>query len=61
MILGQASPGVTRRVYADVMRKVTAAQVVKATELLTQHRRPDIEDPPSQPARQGFSHDPHRS
>ena len=38
LILGHASPDVTREVYAHVLRKVTAAQVEKATELLTQHR-----------------------
>ena len=50
MILGHASPDVTRRVYAHVMRKVTAAQVEKATELLTQHRRPEVEDLDDEPA-----------
>jgi integrase len=38
MILGHASADVTREVYAHVLRRVTAAQVEKATELLTQHR-----------------------
>jgi hypothetical protein len=38
MILGHASPEVTRKVYAHVMRKITAAQVENATQLLTQHR-----------------------
>jgi integrase len=38
MILGHASPEVTRKVYAHVMRKITAAQVEQATQLLTQHR-----------------------
>jgi integrase len=39
MILGHASPAVTRQVYAHVMRQATAEQVERATELLTKHRR----------------------
>lgn len=39
MILGHSSPEVTRKVYAHLMRKAVAAQVEKATELLTRHRR----------------------
>jgi integrase len=44
MILGHSSPAVTRKIYAHVMRKVTAAQVETAAELLTQHRpaQPDV-------------------
>jgi integrase len=38
MILGHASPEVTRRVYGHVMRKATAEQVERATQLLTRHR-----------------------
>lgn len=38
MILGHASPEVTRRVYKHLMRKETAKQVEKATKLLTRHR-----------------------
>jgi integrase len=38
MILGHSSPAVTRKVYAHLMRKATAAQVEKAAKLLTQHR-----------------------
>ena len=41
MILGHASPEVTRKVYAHLMRKATAEQVEKATQLLTQHRPAD--------------------
>jgi integrase len=39
MILGHASPEVTRRIYAHVMKKITAEQVERATKLLTRHRR----------------------
>jgi integrase len=39
MILGHSSPSVTRRIYAHVMKKITADQVERATELLTRHRR----------------------
>jgi integrase len=38
MILGHASPDVTRRIYAHLMKKVTAGQVERATRLLTRHR-----------------------
>ena len=38
MILGHASPVVTRRVYAHLMRKTAASQVEKAAKLLTRHR-----------------------
>jgi len=38
MILGHASPDVTRRVYKHLMRKETAKQVEKASKLLTRHR-----------------------
>jgi integrase len=38
MILGHASPEVTRRIYLHLMRKATADQVEKATQLLTKHR-----------------------
>lgn len=38
MILGHSSPAVTRKVYAHLMRKATAAQVEEAAKLLTQHR-----------------------
>jgi integrase len=41
MILGHASPDVTRKVYAHLMRTATAEQVEKATQLLTRHRLPD--------------------
>jgi integrase len=41
-ILGHSSPVVTRKIYAHLMRKETAALVETASELLTQHRlRPD--------------------
>jgi integrase len=40
MILGHASPTVTRRIYAHLLRTATAAQVETATQLLTRHRRP---------------------
>jgi integrase len=40
MILGHSSPEVTRKVYAHLMRKATAAQVETAAELLTRHRKP---------------------
>ena len=39
MILGHASPEITRKVYAHVLRKATAAQVEPATQLLTRHLR----------------------
>jgi integrase len=39
MILGHATPDITRRVYAHVMKKTTAALVETATRLLTRHRR----------------------
>lgn len=38
MILGHASPDVTRKVYAHLMRRETARQVEKASKLLTRHR-----------------------
>ena len=38
MILGHASPDVTRRIYKHMLRKVTAKQVEKAAKLLTRHR-----------------------
>ncbi|GII25466.1 site-specific integrase [Planosporangium mesophilum] len=38
MILGHASPDVTRRVYKHILRKVTSKQVEKASKLLTRHR-----------------------
>ncbi|WP_250000306.1 tyrosine-type recombinase/integrase [Actinoplanes sp. M2I2] len=38
LILGHASPDITRRVYKHLMRKETARQVEKATKLLTRHR-----------------------
>ncbi len=38
MILGHASPAVTQRVYAHVMRQSAAAQVSAAADLLTRHR-----------------------
>jgi len=38
MILGHASPEITRKVYAHVMRKATAELVERATGLLTRHR-----------------------
>jgi integrase len=38
MILGHASPDVTRRVYKHLLRKVAAKQVEKASKLLTRHR-----------------------
>jgi integrase len=38
MILGHASPDVTRRIYKHLLRKITAEQVEKASKLLTQHR-----------------------
>lgn len=39
LILGHASPDITRRVYAHVMKKATSALVETATRLLTRHRR----------------------
>jgi integrase len=38
MILGHSTPAATRKVYAHLMRKATAAQVEKAAKLLTRHR-----------------------
>jgi integrase len=38
MILGHSTPAVTRKVYAHIMRKETAAQVENATKLITKHR-----------------------
>ncbi|MGX6604559.1 site-specific integrase [Micromonosporaceae bacterium Da 78-11] len=38
MILGHASPDVTRRIYKHLMRKETSKQVEKASKLLTRHR-----------------------
>jgi hypothetical protein len=38
MILGHSTPAVTRRVYAHVMRKATAAQVEEAARLVSVHR-----------------------
>jgi integrase len=38
LILGHSTPGVTRRVYAHLMRKTTAEQVDEAVKLLTRHR-----------------------
>lgn len=38
MILGHASPDITRRVYKHLMRGEAAQQVEKASELLTRHR-----------------------
>jgi integrase len=38
MILGHSSPEITRRVYAHMIRTVTAGQVEDAAELLTRHR-----------------------
>jgi integrase len=38
IILGHASPEVTRRVYKHLMRKEAAKQVEKASKLLTRHR-----------------------
>jgi integrase len=38
MILGHASPDVTRRIYKHLLRKETAKQVEKASKLLTRHR-----------------------
>jgi integrase len=38
VMLGRASPEVTRRVYKHILRKVTAKQVEKASKLLTRHR-----------------------
>lgn len=38
MILGHSSPSITRRVYAHVMKRATAEQVEKASQLVTQHR-----------------------
>ena len=38
MILGHASPEITRRVYAHLIKKATAEQVERATALLTRHR-----------------------
>lgn len=39
LILGHASPEITRRVYAHVMKKATSDLVEIATKLLTRHRR----------------------
>jgi integrase len=39
MILGHGSPDTTRRIYAHLMRKSTAAQVEAASEPLTRYRR----------------------
>ena len=38
MILGHSSPAVTRRIYAHVMKRATAEQVERVTQLLTRHR-----------------------
>ncbi len=38
MIMGHASPEITRKVYAHVMRKATVELVERATGLLTRHR-----------------------
>ena len=38
MILGHASPEVTRKIYAHLMRKSTTEQVERATRLLTRYR-----------------------
>jgi hypothetical protein len=40
----RSPPEVTRKVYAHLMRKATAAQVEAASELLTQHRKPGAQD-----------------
>ena len=51
MILGHASPAVTRQVYAHVMKQAAADQVEKATELLTKHRREQSVSNPAESAR----------
>jgi len=38
MILGHSTPEITRRIYAHLMRRMTAEQVEKASKILTQHR-----------------------
>jgi integrase len=38
MILGHASPAVTRQVYAHIMKRAASEQVDRAMELLTRHR-----------------------
>jgi len=39
MVLGHSSPSITRRIYAHVMKKATAAQFEAASTLITRHRR----------------------
>ncbi len=46
MILGHASPNVTRRVYAHILRDPTTEQVDHATDLITRHRPPRSPVPP---------------
>jgi integrase len=48
MILGHASPELTRRVYAHVVKKATGGQVERAIGRITRHRR---EQSVSNPAR----------
>jgi integrase len=50
MILGHASPEVTRGIYAHVMKKITAEQVERATRLLTRHRREQSVSNPAESA-----------
>lgn len=47
MILGHASPSVTRGVYAHILRDPTAEQVNHATDLITRHRPPRSPAPAS--------------
>jgi integrase len=56
MILGHASPDVTRRIYAHVMRRATSEQIQTASELLTRHRREQSAGDP--PASQGRDDEP---
>ena len=53
LILGHASPEVTRRIYAHVMRSATSALVETATKLLTRHRREQSVSNPSESAGSG--------
>jgi integrase len=50
MILGHATPDITRSVYAHVMKRATADLVETATRLLTKHRREQSVSNPAQSA-----------
>jgi integrase len=39
MILGHSTPAITRRIYAHVMKRVTAEQVANAAQLIDRYRR----------------------